>query len=222
MISNGFLLLTKLHKLGYPKNLRDPYWWPNSGCFETLVGVILTQNTKWSNVEKSLASLNGYLSLEQIATMDHKRLASLIKPSGFYNTKAKRLIRLAKNIIDEFGEFDNFRQEVSREWLLTQDGVGFESADSILNYVCYKPEMVADRYSYKLLRSIGYELDRYEDIKEWLKSGIEEHLESASELLGTKGSLSRTYALFHGQIVEFCKENKEESFSKLLLEEIKE
>ena len=219
MLTDGFALLKRLFELSYPRELRDPYWWPNSGSFETVIGAILTQNTKWSNVEKSLVLLrnDGSITLDSMANIDLDRLALLIRPSGFHNTKAKRLKKLANNILDEFGEFDNFCQEVTREWLLAQEGVGFESADSILNYACYKEEMVADRYSYTLLSSIGYELEEYDGIKEWLKGGIEENLSSIAELFEIEENLARTYALFHGQIVEFCKENKKESFEHTLL-----
>lgn len=222
MLKEGFSLLKRLFELGYPKELRDPYWWPNSGSFETVIGAILTQNTKWNNVEKSLALLrkDNTVTLESMSMIELDRLALLIKSSGFYNTKAKRLKKLANSILDDFGGFDNFCEEVTREWLLTQEGIGFESADSILNYACYKEEMVADRYSYTLLSSIGYELEEYDSIKEWLKSGIEENLASVAKLLETEENLARIYALFHGQIVEFCKENKKDNFRHLLLGDI--
>jgi len=92
-ISNSFELFKflKIEK-GYLKELRDPLWWPNSKSFKVVVGAILTQQTKWQKVEKALENLkaNDLLDLKSLSNCDEKLLATLIKPSGFYNTKAKR------------------------------------------------------------------------------------------------------------------------------------
>jgi len=85
---NSFELLYSLKQNGFLQNLRDPLWWPRSGTFWVIVGAILTQQTKWEKVEKSIENLEyeGIDSLEKIATLDIEQLAFLIKPSGFYNT----------------------------------------------------------------------------------------------------------------------------------------
>ena len=90
---DSFELLKRLKELGYIKEKRDERWWPNSGSFEVVVGVILTQQTKWEKVEKSLQNLREKeaLNLEALSEIDTKELSTLIKPSGFYNTKAKRV-----------------------------------------------------------------------------------------------------------------------------------
>jgi len=183
-----------LKKLNLLEDLRDPYWWPNSGTFEVIVGAILTQQTKWQKVEKSLANLKDadLLNLEKLAMCDLKELQTLIKPSGFYNTKAKYLKGISKAVLDEFGSFEEFKEEASREWLLAQKGVGEETADSILCYGCYRPEMVVDSYTDRILRTFGYEFESYGDIKEWLVSGYHD-------------KDSQFFALYHGMIVEFAK-----------------
>ena len=207
---NSFELLQRLKELGYIKEERDPFWWPNSGTFEVVIGAILTQNTKWEKVEKSLNNLKNYLGeieLEKLADIDQALLSQLIKPSGFYNTKAFRLKKLSLNILNDFGDFKNFQNRVSRNWLLNQKGVGKETADSILNYACYKDFMVVDSYTARLLSIIGYEFEDYEDIATFLSDGILQNLDSIYELYGKKLPLSQIYARFHGKIVEFCKEN---------------
>ena len=78
------------------------YWWPNYGSFEVVVGAILTQNTTWKNVEKSLQNLQGYTTLESFLQLDEETLKKAIKPSGFYNQKAPRLLQLTKNIKKDF------------------------------------------------------------------------------------------------------------------------
>ncbi|MFP4331679.1 MAG: 3-methyladenine DNA glycosylase [Campylobacterales bacterium] len=208
MIDSSFDVFRALGKLGYPKELRDPYWWPNSGRFEVVAGAILTQNTRWENVEMALTNLRTTtpIELDSIIELELELLASLIRPSGFYNQKAIRLKALCSAIKEEFGEFEAFRESVSREWLLAQKGIGFESADSILCYGCYRDEMVADKYTHKLLRSLGVEIDEYEEIKSFLQKGIDENITTVEKMLGYS-DIAKTYALFHGMIVEYSKDN---------------
>ena len=102
-ISNSYdLLLFLKHQNLIEAKLE--FWWPNSNSFEILVGAILTQNTKWVNVEKSLENLRNLdlLTLEKLSNADLIALTNAITPSGFKNQKSKRLILLAKNIIKEF------------------------------------------------------------------------------------------------------------------------
>jgi endonuclease-3 related protein len=206
---NSFDILKVLKNAGYYKESIDELWWPNSGSFEVVIGAILTQNTRWQNVQKALDNLKRIdaLSLESIVNIDIKVLSVAIKPSGFYNTKAKYIKKLALNIKKDFEDFDNFVVNVSRKWLLSQRGIGFESADSILCYACLQDEMVADSYSYRLLKSLGIELEEYEDVKSFLKQGIDENLEEIYKLYKNEVSLNYIYSRFHGKIVEYCKEN---------------
>ena len=205
---NSYELLKALKKLSYIKDERDPYWWPNSGSFEVVIGAILTQQTKWEKVEKSLQNLRdkNILDLNSISEMQTKELGELIKPSGFYNTKAKRVITLCKNIKEEFDNFETFKDNVQRQWLLEQKGIGFESADSILCYGCYKEVMVGDSYTHRLLSAFGFEFETYDEMTEWLKEGIYENLEKIYPLYEKEISTTQIFARFHGKIVEYCKD----------------
>lgn len=206
---NSFELLCALKEKGYLQKLRDPLWWPRSGTFWVIVGAILTQQTKWEKVEKSIENLEkeGIDSLEKIAKIDIEHLAFLIKPSGFYNTKAKNLKALCKAIFEDFENFENFCTQVDKEWLLAQKGIGHESADSILCYACKKEAMVVDAYTARLLSSFGYTFEDYEDMQEWIVEGIIENQHKIDKIYDKKVSLNEIYARFHGKIVEFCKLN---------------
>ena len=206
---DSFELLRRLKELGYIKNERDPYWWPNSGSFEVVVGAVLTQNTKWENVQKALANLKdhlGSIELEKLAQIDQSLLAQLIKPAGFYNTKAFRLKRLCKNMLESYGSFEAFKARPSRRWLLSQKGIGFETADSILNYACYRDFLVVDAYTARILKALGYEFESYEEIQEFLSDSLIANMDKIYELYDQELPLSQIYARFHGKIVEFCKE----------------
>jgi len=207
MLHSSYDLLRGLKNMGYLKGIRDPLWWPHSGTFEVVVGALLTQQTKWEKVEASLDNLkaHGLLSLEVLSCTSEKEIAHLIKPSGFYNTKALRLKLLCSNIIQRYGSFALFQKEVDREWLLSQKGIGMESADSILCYACCRPVMVVDSYTSRLLSAFGYRFDHYMQMQEWLQEGIEESREKVALLYGCNLPLSTLYARFHGKIVEFSK-----------------
>ena len=178
------------------------HWWKNVGSEWCLVSCILTQNTKWENVEKSMENL-GEISLEKLLEIDEAYLSNLISFSRFKNQKSKRLKLLAKNIIDEFGDFENFKENVSREWLLNQKGVGYETADSILCYVCFREVMVVDKYTQKFLAQKGLEFFEYEDIQYFLEQGIIENFDKISE--ENENDINLCFCRFHGMIVEFMK-----------------
>ncbi len=177
------------------------YWWPNAGTFEVVVSAILTQNTTWKNVEKSLAHLQGFLELDTFAKLSEEELKSKIKPSGFYNQKAPRLLTLTRNIQKEFQTFQQFQKEVTREWLLAQNGIGNESADAILCYACFRDEMVVDSYTKRLLKKYNIVFKKYEDYKEFLELPFRKKYEEDISLL---------FARFHGMIVEYNKHFKKE------------
>ena len=209
MLNDSFELLVTLKNAGFPRVLRDPLWWPRSGSYEVVVGTILTQQTKWEKVEKSLENLkaNGINSLEKIAKLDIKILSTLIKPSGFYNTKAKYLLGISKNIIKDFGNFDDFCMLVDRDWLLAQKGIGRESADSILCYGCLKDFFVVDNYTMRLLSAFGFSFESYEELQEWMSDGILSNKEKIDKLYQREMSVNEIFARFHGKIVDYCKEN---------------
>jgi len=87
-LQSSYDLLYALKQIGYLKTDRDPLWWPQSSTFEVVIGVILTQQTKWERVEESLENLKEHrlLSLEALSKADIQQIATLIKPSGFYST----------------------------------------------------------------------------------------------------------------------------------------
>lgn len=209
MIQNSFDLLAFLKN----KHLLDnapPLWWHNAGTFEVIVGAILTQNTNWKNVEMSLDSLKylGLLELESLANCDLFILQNAITKSGFFRQKSVRLQNLSQNIIESFGDFDNFKNNVSREWLLNQKGIGKESADSILNYACLREMMVVDKYTQRLLAQYGFEFYEYDDIAEFLRCGIVENYDRVMALYEREIELYEVYARFHGKIVEWSKTHK--------------
>lgn len=140
----------KLYKAFGPQ-----YWWPAKTKFEVMLGAVLTQNTAWQNVEKSITVLRKkkLLSFQKMLNLPEKELALLIKSCGYYNIKAKRLKNLL-NFIKEKGGLAVFLKSnpaVLRKELLEVNGIGMETADSILLYAGNWPFFVVDAYTRRML-----------------------------------------------------------------------
>lgn len=124
------------------------------------MGAILTQRTNWKNVGLALRNLKKAKinSLKDVYQLGAKKLAPLIKPSGFYQAKAEYLFRLAEFIIKNYGSLKKMKEEKLeklRSELLCLKGVGEETADSILLYVLDKPIFVIDEYTRRLVKKRG-------------------------------------------------------------------
>ena len=135
------------------------HWWPAESSFEVIVGAVLTQNTSWKNVEKAITGLKnaGLLDLDSIAALPREDLAELIRSSGFFNVKAKRLKNLcgwlqSQGGLDALAQWDTTR---FRRALLAINGIGPETADDILLYAYQRPVFVIDSYTRRLLTKLG-------------------------------------------------------------------
>lgn len=213
---NATELFLKLFSLYKNQNLK----WEADSEFEIVVGAILVQNTTWKNVQKAILNLKNadVLNLNGIISLSTSDLALLIKPSGFYNTKAKRLSGLAKAIKDKFESFENFKQSVSRQWLLGVKGIGEETCDSILCYACGKDEFVASSYALRIVSLFDYEFECYNELKEWLKALEFDKIYKITNLKDE----NEIAKLFHLMIIEFCKQySKGKTISQLGIDTLK-
>ena len=203
MTSTDLFLTLFNHK---SKNF-DELKWPGEGTFEVILGAILVQNTNWKNVEKALDNLKkaNKDSLQGICELENSELATLIKPSGFYNTKAKRLKMLCLAIKNEFESFENFKENASREWLISVKGVGAETCDAILAYAFFNPYMVVDAYELIIMVYFDYTFESYDEAAEWFSSL--DYDEIYKFLDSEKFDEVEILKLYHALILEFCKEN---------------
>jgi len=136
-------------------------WWPGNSSLEIMVGAILTQNTNWVNVEKAIANLQSenLLSINGLTKVSQKKLTFLIRPSGYFNQKAKKIGAFMDFVNAEFGgNLDNMtgvETQSLREKLLGVKGIGEETADSILLYALDKPVFVIDAYTRQVFHRLG-------------------------------------------------------------------
>lgn len=211
------------------QNLREKYgkqdWWPilvfktgrqgdiktlrvragkfnEPEMFEICVGAILTQNTNWGNVEKAIINLKKekLLSPKKILKYPKGKLKRLIRSSGYYNEKAKKLVAysgwLMVNYNGKLKKFFKQPLKKCRDELLKIHGIGPETADSILLYAGQKPSFVIDAYTRRLCQKYGVEFKTYDEYKKYFES-----------------KLPKSYKLFnefHALIVCWGKENKKD------------
>lgn len=137
-------------------------WWPGETPFEVVIGAILTQNTSWANVEKAIWNLKReeIFTPEAILSLPDEKLAVLIRPSGYYNQKARRLKTITRWFIERESHHPDKADDIStdalREQLLALNGVGDETADSILLYACGRTVFVVDAYTRRIMSRLGY------------------------------------------------------------------
>jgi endonuclease-3 related protein len=148
-------------------------WWPAKTPFEVIVGAILTQNTAWTNVEKAIDNLRQVklLTPAALAHVSQPRLARLIRSSGYFRQKARKLKAFVGFLRRGYGGSlaRMFRQPTAalREELLGVHGIGPETADSILLYAGNHPVFVVDAYTRRILTRHGVmsEKSAYEEIR---------------------------------------------------------
>lgn len=160
--------------------LGPQHWWPGETPFEIIVGAVLTQNTNWQNVEKAIGNLREADLLEPAAlyTVPVEELEELLRPAGYFRIKARRLRSLLAYIMDRYGgDLDAMfaiGMGALREELLAVNGIGPETADSILLYAGGLPAFVVDAYTHRILSRHGWiELEAdYHQIQDFLQSRL--------------------------------------------------
>ncbi len=144
------------------QSLGPQEWWPGETPFEIMVGAVLVQNTAWKNVERAIANLKQakVLTPKKLYALSTEELAELIRPAGYFRIKAKRLHNLVKFFVERYRGSITAMQKLDtqrlREELLAVNGIGPETADSILLYAVGKPVMVVDTYTHRIFARHGW------------------------------------------------------------------
>ena len=180
------------------KNYGPQGWWPAKTPFEVMVGAVLTQNTAWTNVERAITNLRraGCLSAKSILAAEPDELAALIKPSGYFNIKERRLRSLCQWFRDRGGlaRLRRYSTSALRDDLLAVHGIGPETADDILLYAFHRPVFVIDTYTRRLFSRL--DLINGDERYEALRLGIEAVLDPDAPLFNE----------YHALIVRHAKE----------------
>jgi len=162
------------------QNLGPMSWWPARTPFEVIVGAILTQNTSWGNVERAIANLRSaqMLTPSAISAARMARLAALVRPSGYFRQKAKKLKAFVRFLQREYGgslkRMFATPTEVLREKLLSVHGIGPETADSILLYAGEHAVFVVDAYTHRIFGRHGITNGKleYENVRALVEAAL--------------------------------------------------
>ena len=187
------------------------HWWPGETPFEIMLGAVLTQNTSWRNVSMVIEALrqDGLLSFEALEALPLEVLAEKIRPSGYYNQKAKRLKGLFAAIREDSGSLEDFFNQDThtlREKLLGVKGIGPETADSITLYAAGKPVFVVDAYTYRILLRhdlIGEDAG-YEDIQELFLGKLPAEVQLFNEYHALLVRLGKEYCKKSNPLCDTC------------------
>lgn len=191
--------LLKIYEALY-RHYGPRHWWPADTPFEVMVGAILTQNTAWKNVEKAILNLKKaqLLSPRALYKVPVSDLARLIRPAGYFNLKARRLGNFMRFLHERsYGHVQKMLEAPLarlRKELLEVNGIGKETADSILLYAAGKPIFVVDAYTKRVLT-------RHRFLRG--DEGYDQIQALFLDLLPRKASLFNDY---HAQIVEVGKD----------------
>lgn len=160
-------------------------WWPAETDFEMMIGAILVQNTSWRNVEKAFVNLKPVLDPVSIEKLSEPELAELIKSSGFFNIKAKRIksfLEWFKGYHYEVDRVKRINQELLRKELLSIKGIGRETADVMLVYAFDKPAFVVDAYARRIFYRFGFDMPAsYDGFKDEVEQDIPKDIELSNE-----------------------------------------
>lgn len=197
-------LIHRIYKLLYT-SFGPQHWWPGDTPFEIMVGAILTQNTNWRNVTAAMDNIKraGLLDPKKLLK-NRRRIPRLIRPSGFYKLKTKRLCAFLNYYVNNYnGNTKNVNSqatEILRNELLAIPGIGNETADSILLYAFSRPVFVVDIYTRRIFsRHNIFDYDLPYDVARTI---FEKNLPRRAQL----------YNEYHALLVkigkEYCKKNE--------------
>ena len=185
------------HKL--LKHFGKQYWWPAETRFEVIIGAILTQQTTWKNVELAIENLKdkGVLDPHSLATAPLNQVEALIRHTGFFRQKAKRIINFSQHLVNKYGgsldKFFNRSIEEIRMELLSLEGIGLETADSILLYAADRLSFPIDAYTIRLCGRLGIKERKYEALREFFESNLPRDSEIYKEFHALIDKLGKTY-----------------------------
>ena len=170
----------------------QPRWWSDDP-FTVMFQAVLVQNTSWGSVEKTCAAIGEKLTPQTIADLSPEELESLIRPCGFYKSKARTI----QTLVAWFQKYDFERRHVRkvsssdvRKELLSIRGIGAETADVILVYAFYRPSFIVDAYTRRFLLRFGYQYSDDTVIKQFFEKSLPKD--------------AQVYGWYHWLMLEHC------------------
>lgn len=183
-------------------------WWPAESPFEICVGAILVQNTTWQQVARAIANLKaaGALDLGALLALPPERIEALVRPSGTFRQKARRLETFCRHILMRWDgdlaamlaqEGDALRAELLGIW-----GIGEETSDAITLFAAHRPAFIVDAYTTRIIRRLGLVAD--DDTRHDVRRLCTEALSHDAVVLSEMHALLVTHAKAHCRATPLC------------------
>ena len=174
------------------------HWWPAETKFEVIIGAILIQQTNWRSVERAIENLKSkeLLNPNSLATASLNQIEALIQHLNFFRQKARRINNFSKHLVEKYGSLDKFFSkptEEIREELLSLNGIGSETADSILLYAADKLIFPIDAYTIRLCKRLGVKDLKYEELRRLFENSLPKDLEVYKEFHALIDKLGKTF-----------------------------
>ncbi len=120
--------------------------------FRILIGTILSQRTRDEKTTLATERLFGrFKGPEDLARAKVSEVRELIRPVGFYNMKAKSIIKVAQQLVEEFGG----KVPSKMDDLLSLPSVGRKTANCVLVYGFDKPAIPVDTHVHRISNRLG-------------------------------------------------------------------
>jgi len=204
---------TSNHLMELYSTLLDRYghrgWWPAETPFETIIGAILAQNVSWNNAKKAIGNLDraGLLDPRTLRDSGPDQIALHIVSSRYYKQKARKISVFIRFFYSDYdGDLDRMSEEdlpVLRKKLLSLNGFGEETVDSILLYACNLPVFVVDAYTKRIFHRYGFlsERARYDEVQQFfmqhLPMDVALYNDYHAQIVHLGNTICRTHPLCH-------------------------
>lgn len=184
-------------------------WMEGLSDFELFLGVTIDTKSFWPKVRSITQKLakSGVHNIEDMSKLDEYDLSLAFAGLKCMIKKTKLIHSLAIDIMDCFASFEDFKLNVSTQWLLKRKGIGPAHALLIQNLACKQDVMIISSKSNIFLSALGFELESWEEIQEYLAAGISLEKAKLNQMLGTNYTLNELYFYFHSSIIQYVKTN---------------
>ena len=181
------------------KHFGEQYWWPAETRFEVIIGAILTQQTTWQSVEIAIQNLKDrdLLNPQALVNAPLDQVETLIRVTGFFRQKTRRIINISKYIVNNYDGsldrlFEGSLDEVRKE-LLSLEGIGSETADSILLYANNRLAFPIDAYTIRICERLGIKDCKDNRLKDLFERNLPKDLDVYKEFHALMDVLGKTY-----------------------------
>ncbi len=133
------------------KEIEIDWFLKNQDPFKVLIKTLLSQRTRDENTDRASRRLfSKFKNARQLAKANLNDIEGLIKPSGFYRIKARRIKEISRALVK-----NNSKVPEDMGGLLKLPGIGRKTANCVLVYAYGEPSIPIDTHCHRIPNRIG-------------------------------------------------------------------